>query len=829
MKQSKQPRAKKESPVITWEQEQFGAGMIKDCPASELPNNAVAEAFNMLLYDDWAEVRPAIVPYSYLRQPALAGRDNYQATKSGSIITKTQGDDFAQQDVDNYFVWPNGHRDLILAVINGNQVRVKYSDAEGPTTGTKPGSVCGAENARKLWHNSSRLLFAFFDNRLFYTNYLMQTWTQVYLRSSNETAYAPTTTYSKFDEYKGYLYLFNGNGLFVVDTKADPMEMWKANSLSPDNTIGEVAETAVYNHGRRYLNSCSRLTGTGARNRLTTSLRIQQQSGPNVSDITRDQRDYAEVYTQYSVTDSGAGTYEQLVCAATTRTLVEYIAVVNGSFRYSVNGSPFFNINVNLSSFTTFPEMAEYMQGQIRAMMPTFGSNSTVVWNGDHFIFDGGQEAGNTISYILGGISGTDIGDNTYLNGMDPATGGAGAIGDFQLSNIIGPLTLPVDGEHWTHYPVWSTKDISLKATIKEKFILNNEIPVAKAFDAYRDNADGHIHISAGGNGEFGIEDRGCEIEFADGTTDTLGPYVSATEMEGTGTLVAVAGQGAAIGGGDVMTARQDGDDVIVRTTGASFSATDVGRMVFWADGYYGYIIEFINANRVRVLSNATHVTQGLTYRPISRYYNDVVSDTILGDREVKHTLPNRFHEPFPTIDTGVVVDGWIFCVLRAENEFCYCNLPLTREYLGGYYRPDLQSHPTKQGVVEMEEFPDKVVIYCTNSTRFTPTNISMKVEEPAVGESIPVITGVNMLDPRIGLKDPGSIQPLKDGKQVIITSEPGVRIFDGKRYSEDFSLDSEGRGYIKEDLQKLQAAVATGYEEKLGYLVFGSDEAADN
>jgi len=61
-----------------------------------------------------------------------------------------------------------------------------------------------------------------------------------------------------------------------------------------------------------------------------------------------------------------------------------------------------------------------------------------------------------------------------------------------------------------------------------------------------------------------------------------------------------------------------------------------------------------------------------------------------------------------------------------------------------------------------------------------------------------------------------------------MITSEPGIRAFDGYEFSDNLALDGEGVGRIQNDLQTFQAAVAAGYDQLLGYIFWASDQIPD-
>ena len=697
LKKLKEPSVQRQNQILKTKQSGFGAGMYTDpdLPASILPNNAVRWAFNVLLYSGYAEVRPGTERFSTLLPPAIDGRTNYIATKTGFIITKTVGQNFTQADVDSFFWWPeSGHRDLIVAVLSVTSIQVRHDDPEGPSTAALPGKIMAPENARKIFHNSSRLLFAFFGTEIYWTSWYMDQWNRLPLRSGSNTTDIPISSASVFDQNQSNVFLINPNGIFVVDTRQDPMEYFKINTVCPNNTITEVPVGGPNVFGRRYLHSMSRLIGRTTENRFNAR-RIQNESGTNNIDHVVESQDYRIVF------------------------------------------------------------------------------------------------------------------------GVDPAAG----------NRAIGPITYPVGVNHWTHIPIYATDDLALDTTDPERYVLLDEVPIAKAYDAYRNPVNGNILINPGGNGEFSEADVGNDIEFSDGTIDTITAFVSVNEVQGTGILLPVLAQGAAIGGGRVMDAGQTGT-LITRTAGDLFLATDAGLMLFWADGYYSFITEFIDGSNVRALTSAAHALQGATIQPVSRYYNDRIPDDTLNNRAVNYSLYQRFWQPLPVLTTGVVVPGFIIVAKAGVDEIHYSQIPTNREYLAGYYNQYYQMAPIKDNITSLREFKDRIIIYCANSTYWAATNVTLSAEVPSIGEYVSVLAGVNILDLRIGVKDRGGIQRLRNGEEIVVTSEPGLRICNGQTYSSNYAVDAYGRSYVLNELQKAQQSTAAGYDpNKLGYLLFFSDQ----
>ena len=113
------------------------------------------------------------------------------------------------------------------------------------------------------------------------------------------------------------------------------------------------------------------------------------------------------------------------------------------------------------------------------------------------------------------------------------------------------------------------------------------------------------------------------------------------------------------------------------------------------------------------------------------------------------------------------------------------------------------------------------LVIYCSRSTRGIPTNYFDEGEVEEVGEVVAIASGQVVLDHGIGLLDYGAVQKITHGRDIVITNELGVRIFNGREYSaEDLSYKR-----IRKKLLKLENDSASAYHRELGYVRWGLEE----
>lgn len=809
--------------LFDWEQKDFGGGTYLDPPASEIPDNSLVRADDCKVYPGWIEGRTGTKLWGTALLPTLPDRDNYIATKSGYIITKTQGQGFTVDDVDNYFIWPDGTHEQIAEFLTATTVRVRSADAHSPATAANPGSIRGPINCIHF-HSTKRLIIMQIDTRFFYSTIAVTAWTEIYLKSMD----APISDVSVMSEFGDFVFVFNSNGIFKIDIGLTIPEAFKANATIPENTITEVTESQARPYVRRYLYAMSKLGGVGNRDRTTANTEIKLESGTPAADPDNDFQDFRAVANTVPF-GTDYGEYQVLTCDATTRTFAEWTAShpsapafdldVNGTVRTVVSSTSQF------TSATSWEDLANVMQANIRNVFSDIAPYATCEWDADHFVLTAGKEAGTNIGYLdnAPGIY-TDIGDDTFLNGRDPAAGGNGILSTQTTDSVTGPLTVPAGEQQWTHYSVYATKDVGSEygsLNDPNAYIWVADVPVIKSFTAARDIL-GNI---VSGTGIFEECDVGAEIVFSDGTTDTIETYVGPNQV--TGTPGVVANQGAAIGATDVATASQAGH-IVTRTAGQIFTANEVGKTLFWADGYSVYVTEFIDNDHVRVAENENHPLQGLAWDPVSRSFSDTITDDVLENRYHDFLLQQRFWKELPIINTGIVVPGFMFCALRNNNKIYYSQMSLGYEYLAGYYNPAFQYETLDDSLTHFSHFPDMCVLYCATSTKRISINISNSKTVPGTLAVVTNISGVTSVDSEIGCLDFGSIRNIDIGRQILVTSEPGVRVFDGYRYSENLAIDEKGNGHMMNSLRELQAATASSYDPNEGYILWGTDQALD-
>jgi len=412
--------------------------------------------------------------------------------------------------------------------------------------------------------------------------------------------------------------------------------------------------------------------------------------------------------------------------------------------------------------------------------------------------------------------------------------------------HIIGPFWVPkVENTspqeyqwHYNMFPVWRTMDVehmysktgefnSVNGTFNdpERFIWCHDLRICGAFYGRKRNGIVHAYV-----GEFEIADVGCSLEWDNGDRDEIIAYIDrqhvVIEWAGDQYAEEIYIGACCIGNGRVMRVTQNGV-IVTRTHGSTFNRNDLRKTLQWANGYRSYVLEILDANRVRVHNNMTQELQGLTLDPRYRYFNDTVTDNQLRARITSLLLRNRFWIAMPNCNIGVVAPGFMVTGIRNYGEVNYCQLPLNYEYFAGYHNKGYQfSKDIKDDIQLMWVFENEVIIWTSSDTYHVATNMPDMIVVPEVGEAVAVLPGIEVLSPNIGCFDHGSVQDIGNGEIRLLTSEPGyvgMRDFNGHSYSPNHAyIESLGMGRMNKDLNNLYHATASIYNGHDGYLIWG-------
>ena len=253
--------------------------------------------------------------------------------------------------------------------------------------------------------------------------------------------------------------------------------------------------------------------------------------------------------------------------------------------------------------------------------------------------------------------------------------------------------------------------------------------------------------------------------------------------------------------------------------------STDVGKTVHWRDGTTGIITGHTDNWTVTVNTPVDKSQMPMIIDTIGRYFSDVITDDILSNRQESWRTLGRFMIGLPSGELGDVSPGFLNVAARLDQKSYYSSINLDNIYMAGHYRADYQFLEFKDRLIEIQEMPNQTIFWCTSSTFKTQTNVQNGAEDELSGEYIPIQSGPALTDGSIGAMDKNSIIDIGIGQKMVITSEPGIRMFDGYRYGENQVIDEKGRGLILKDLQLLRHRFIATYDPNLyGFIFWGNN-----
>jgi hypothetical protein len=203
------------------------------------------------------------------------------------------------------------------------------------------------------------------------------------------------------------------------------------------------------------------------------------------------------------------------------------------------------------------------------------------------------------------------------------------------------------------------------------------------------------------------------------------------------------------------------------------------------------------------------------------KYTDTTIDDTLnvrVDSGEAAYLLQTRFHKPLDSTDKSAVLKGAMFTI--SDDQIKYCQT--ANIYRSGYYHPGFQyNNKIVNKMTRVVEYPEYLIIFCKSSTYYLEVAITRNVGEPDLGEFIPVFADPILLSSKIGcLGDRYACKNAGSG-EVIVTTEPAIRDFNGISYSSgDITADSiKNKQFVD-----LGANVVSYWDKETGYNLFGFD-----
>jgi len=204
------------------------------------------------------------------------------------------------------------------------------------------------------------------------------------------------------------------------------------------------------------------------------------------------------------------------------------------------------------------------------------------------------------------------------------------------------------------------------------------------------------------------------------------------------------------------------------------------------------------------------------------RKYCDAVSDTALKARRDSgaslYFMQTRFHEPLPEEAVGEINSGFLFIGHTEKNEYYYSQM--ANLFRTGYYHPAYQYNDIfKAALTRIKEYPGKIlVIWGENYTYILDLNVTNNAGQAALGEYIPALPDPELITDGIGCPSRGNAVKVADGAEFVFTSEPAIRVFNGKGYTDDLT----DKKIHESELEKYNQKVVAHWSKANGLVVRG-------
>lgn len=488
----------------------------------------------------------------------------------------------------------------------------------------------------------------------------------------------------------------------------------------------------------------------------------------------------------------------------------------NGIYRLDLGDNPsfkcyYYKINslVPQSQLTkpTVPELAAHCRRYIYGLgkISGIGQNRDRQTDGVVQLVDSGTNIRNS----------SNIDYSEYWTVDSISSGHGVTVSGFDVPVVDGSLK----ENHWDVYTVWGTIDTEADTTDPEAYVWIADIPVMKSFVV--DVTSSTCTVKSGYISSYDIGStvkifNGSSIETktitavnTDTNTFTINTALSVNVSDSYCFIGATKGSIVSISG-----------NTLTIVSGSNINDLDEGKRLFLSDGTTVYIDSVINGVATIPEVRITTGTTAACWDVVTRSFHDETPDSVLMSRMSGYPCYQRYYENLPNSNIGVVTAGFNFVATRNDNKIYYSELSEDFDFLAGYYHPLYQMCNVKDGIRLLKSIPDGLVIYCYGSTALIKTNTYSSVDLSNLGVSIATVTNQTTVDENIGCVAYGSVQSLEDGRHILITNEPGIRVFDGVKYSDNLASQR-----VVEELKRLQPNVSSVYHPMVGYIFWGLNE----
>jgi hypothetical protein len=774
--------------VIRREQMNMSDGVYNDIPASKVPQTGLYDLKNAIALPWGVQGRTGSKLVS-LELPAFLGDNNgasrFTASQSGTTVTWLTGTCLSTH-ARKYMWWPDGTHDVIVAYLSANSMRVATSATRASTAGCR---IRDEMNAL-LWHSKARLLLLHLGSSLYWS------------------------TYPPYKSAENLSVTFSGTTGTIVSGVA---------LTSDDARRVLVPSTGTE---RIYIKS------------VTNSTTFVVEAVPSAASYTNMRiSSWVPIYCNAKRCPSDAKS-----------TLREW---GDDAVLFTSNGINLLRLSEEYPSYCLLnDEQPKHKQDDDAPS--TYGRKVTMTFS---TIEGSGLRDRTTGSRLM--LESANTSNRSTVASLSGMTAQTAILNDFWESWAATAMgTTPRDyrlirtalgeiGYHWTHFSLYGTLDIgvngidaqSKEANNSERFYWMDDVPRIKCFlgTITADTLVSNIPI-------FSKYDVGVVFAGVAGTI-TITAFLSANTVTVTHTETGFTNVVCAIGStrkGTIGVTGATTKSKLGISAGFSVSAADVGKLIWFSDGsvdiitaagsvYGAWTLEWIrgrdtSGGTLGFAIQDTHSTSTAAYR----YYRDLIPDNGAEGLRVRDgfLLSNRFMEPLPPGNVGAVCPGFIIAGSENGRVLCYSNTGDRR--FAGYFHPTFQVDSVDIGILRLSEFEHCLIgygrigyaLWDLTDTKIVNDELSDSTLAP-LGRN-PIVVFRSRKDVKgIGCLSVGAVCKTRDGIDLVVTQNKEIRIFDGYKFGDNLLASRYQRKF-----DTLQAQIATHFDKRSGFLVFGTKAA---
>jgi len=665
--------------------------------------------------------------------------------------------------------------DIIVAVFSGSVAQVDDSVARASSVS---GYIVGVDWCHLAVPYLKKIVMHI-DSRIFVTDANAGRWTEIVCVgvpiNNNE---------SKLIAYGDKVAAITLNGVFMIDLSAG-IYYRQNESLSIDSW--PVSDPGEGDYVYRYILTAIRMVGTGddVSDRRDFGNKTEIESPP-LKPAGSD-KDYFEVRQDRPIGAVGT-TYARVegsVLSDTYKDPATWTAKGVGQFTMSINGVAYI-VYCDFSDISKMNDVALEVQTALR----DYNNYITCIFDGDKFVIEVPTE-GSSLSLATG----TDTDPDTFVDlALDDGTV---YNLDYYTGIDLGDLPLPVSSsgsvpEQFTGWRLYRTLDVgnngidntTKEANSTEMYVWVADIPFVHV-----------VEVSSSGDNLGAVEGSFLQGEagndfLIDGSSTFVTWIDSGTvEME---SPVVVSNAPAVIYRNDasgiyLFRARQYGKIVEVDSR-VTLNSGFIGKVIHWSGGGMSVVSSVESASKCAVVEtgNRDWVSAAIGYS--ERNWVDYLPDDDLASRVAAWPLRSRFMASLPYNNPVGDYSGGVLAVCElGGSRISYSSAPYGFEYLFGYYNEVLQTVYVRDKIQRIDAVKDGLLVIGSGS-RYLPTNVFR--QDYGVGDVTLVLSSIYDIDETIGIADRSHACKIPGNALWMITTEPGIRIFNGVGFGDNLALD---------------------------------------